>query len=74
MVTEEELAFLKGHLSELSPNVVKQLKRDIVAEKRMKQWNLKRLKGRVDDSFASPMDANRALPGRHEARTGTVPQ
>jgi hypothetical protein len=34
MVTEEELAFLKVQLAELSPTVVKQLKRDIVSEKR----------------------------------------
>jgi hypothetical protein len=34
VVTEEELAFLKVHLAELSPTVLKQLKRDIVAEKR----------------------------------------
>jgi hypothetical protein len=34
MSGEEELAFLKAHLDELSPAVLRQLKRDIVAEKR----------------------------------------
>lgn len=34
MVTEDELGFLKAFLAELPPTVLRQLKRDIVAEKR----------------------------------------
>jgi hypothetical protein len=34
MSGEEELAFLKAHLGELSPAVLRQLKRDIVVEKK----------------------------------------
>jgi hypothetical protein len=34
MSGEEELAFLKAHLGEMSPAFVRQLKRDIVAEKK----------------------------------------
>jgi hypothetical protein len=34
MSGEEELAFLKAHLAELSPAVLRQLKRNIVAEKK----------------------------------------
>jgi hypothetical protein len=34
---EEELDFLKAHLVELTPNVLRQLKRDIVAEKKRRE-------------------------------------
>jgi hypothetical protein len=34
---EEELAFLKAHLGELSQDVLRQLKRDIIAEKKRKE-------------------------------------
>jgi hypothetical protein len=37
MSGEEELAFLKAHLGELSPGVLRQLKRDIVAEKKRRE-------------------------------------
>jgi hypothetical protein len=37
MSGEEELAFLKAHLGELSPAVVRQLKPDIVAEKKKRE-------------------------------------
>jgi hypothetical protein len=34
---EEELAFLKAHLGELSPAYLRQLKRDIIAEKKRRE-------------------------------------
>jgi hypothetical protein len=37
MTGEEELAFLKAHLGELSPAVLRQLKRDILAEKERRE-------------------------------------
>jgi hypothetical protein len=37
MSGEEELAFLKAHLGELSPAVLRQLKRNIVAEKKRRE-------------------------------------
>jgi hypothetical protein len=37
MSGEEELAFLKAHIGELSPAVLLQLKRDIVAEKKSRE-------------------------------------
>jgi hypothetical protein len=37
MSGEEELAFRKAHLDELSPAVLRQLKRDIVAEKKRRE-------------------------------------
>jgi hypothetical protein len=37
MSGEEELAFLKAHLGELSPAFLRQLKRDIVAEKKRRE-------------------------------------
>jgi hypothetical protein len=37
MTWEEELAFLRVHLSELSPAVLRQLKRDILAEKKRRE-------------------------------------
>jgi hypothetical protein len=37
MSTEEELAFLKTYLDELSPAVSSQLKQDILAEKRRRE-------------------------------------
>jgi hypothetical protein len=37
MSGEEELAFLKAHLSELSTAVLRQLKRNIVAEKKRRE-------------------------------------
>jgi hypothetical protein len=37
MSGEEELAFLKAHIGELSPAVLRQLKRDIVAEKKSRE-------------------------------------
>jgi hypothetical protein len=33
MSSEEELPFLKAHVAELSPDVLRYLKRDIVAER-----------------------------------------
>jgi hypothetical protein len=35
MSAEEKLAFLKAHLGDLSPAVLRQLKRDILVDKRM---------------------------------------
>jgi hypothetical protein len=37
MSGEEELAFLKAHLGELSPAVLRHLKRDIVAEQKRRK-------------------------------------
>jgi hypothetical protein len=36
MASKEKIAFLKTHLEVLSPNVLRQFKRDIVAQKRRK--------------------------------------
>jgi hypothetical protein len=60
MVTENELAFLKAHLAELSPTVLKQLKQDIVAEQRREAEATAKAKGPGE----RPMDTNPDLPGR----------
>jgi hypothetical protein len=36
MATKEKLTFLKAHLEELSPNILRQLKEQIVAQKKKK--------------------------------------
>jgi hypothetical protein len=37
MATKEKLAFLKAHLEELSPNILRQLKEEIVTQKKKKK-------------------------------------
>jgi hypothetical protein len=37
MIGEEELAFLKAHLGEVSPAVLRKLKRNILAEKKRRE-------------------------------------
>jgi hypothetical protein len=64
MSGEEELACLKAHLGELSLAVLRQMKRDILAERnRGKPRLLPRIKSRAKDPMASPpVWANKAVP------------
>jgi hypothetical protein len=60
MVTEDELAFLKVHLAELSPTVLKQLKWDILAEKRRRE-----AEATARDKGSAQWAQNRLFRGGH---------
>jgi hypothetical protein len=68
MSNEEELAFLRAHLGELSAAVLRHLKWDILAEKKRRGEEKPRrppkLKSRANDSLPSPVGANPVLLGR----------
>jgi hypothetical protein len=56
MSGEEELAFLKAHLDELSPAILRQLKRDILAEtKRREAEDSAKTKGSGDRTTHRPV-------------------
>jgi hypothetical protein len=55
MATKEKLAFLKAHLEEISQNILRQVKEEIVALKKLQPRHPPRQKGRAN---------NQALFGR----------
>jgi hypothetical protein len=63
--TEEELAFLRAHLAELCPTVLKQLKRENMDEKKRREAEVpaKAKWSGANDPLASPVGAKPAVPG-----------
>jgi hypothetical protein len=61
MSDEEELAFLKARLGELSPAVLRQLKRDIVAEKKRRETEAEGSGGHLGEQPAAPIKPSGTL-------------
>jgi hypothetical protein len=72
MSGEEELAFLKAHLDEPSPALLRELKRDIVAEKKPRLTLS--LKGRANDLLVCPVGLYRALPAGETSASQKAPR